>query len=174
MTRKRYIPYKYEIYCFFIYAIEKMKMGEWNQTEMIAVTQAILKRHGHEGYNPPGDMEDKITGIANRIGRRVFEPAWRNGERSGGGRKRPAMARESYDYSYKHYILVVLLNLKHQIVCGGFNYREYLSIVEKTLFGHGYTNYHPVHDPEEKIDKIIGVYENRIFEYPVKKRRQRK
>jgi hypothetical protein len=161
-TRKRYIPYKHEIFSVFLYTIEKMKTGGWNQEEMIKTAKWFMEIDGHGGYNPPNDLEDKIEWIAGRIRRRIFEfPRMTAGHK----RSKKNIEIEGYDYVYKHYIFTVLLHFKHHIRCQ-FDFTNYQKIVEKNISEHGCTDYKPADISGELLDKIITLYKKRIFDYP--------
>jgi hypothetical protein len=143
-----------------------MRTGEWNQEGMIANAEWVLKKHGYDGYHFPGDIEDKIEGITGRIGRRIFAfPRMRSDQRNA---QKNLKKSKSYDYVYKNYILAVLLNFKHHIECFQFDYQDYSGIVEKNLLEQGHSGNRPAGNPEDIVDKIIRVYEERIFEYPGK------
>jgi hypothetical protein len=162
MTRKRYIPYKHEIFGVVIYTLEKMRRGEWNQDEMTGTAKYLMEMDGQKGYAPPQDLEEKIEKIVHRIGWRIFKfSRLSQKKKTKKGRKEAA----SYDYQYKHYLLIILLNFKHQIKVCDFDVKEYYKIIEKNITEHGWGEYEPFMITEDLLDKIITEYKKRIFEY---------
>jgi hypothetical protein len=166
MTRKRYIPYKNEVFEIFIYTIEKIRTGEWDQEKIVGIAKYFLKNK--KDYDPPQDLEIKLEKIIKYISRRIFEyPRLVSGNRK---TKKGHKKIESYDYAYKHYIFVILLNFRHHLKSGWFDLRRYCGTVEKNILTAGHVDYKAVGITEESLDRIIRAYEKRIFEYPNKRK----
>lgn len=160
MTRKRFTPYKHEVFGIFIYTSEKMRSGDWDQEKIIGTSKYFLN---NDEYEPPHDLEAKMDQVIKYIGRRIFKYSWpvligREGKKS-------HKKSDSHDYAYKHYILAVLLNFKHHMRDGTFRCSNYYKTVEEKILMNGHIDYTVAAIGEEILDNIIDVYKKRIFEY---------
>jgi hypothetical protein len=166
MTRKRYIPYKHEVFGIFMYTLEKVKAGDWDQEKIAGASKEFLKHEA--GYEPPGDLAEKLEQIVKYIGRRIFKyPGPALGGREG---KKAHKKTGGYDYAYKHYILAILLNFKYRMGDGFFNFNDYRKTVDKNLKMSGHEDYKLTGFNGDLLDNIINVYKKRIFEYGKTKR----
>jgi hypothetical protein len=140
-----------------------MRRGDWDQEKVIGISKHYLKNEG--AYEPPQDLEKKMEQILNYIARRIFKysrPVLGGGDGKKGHKKNES---HGYDYAYKHYILTVLLNFKHHMGDGFFNFNNYYKTVEKNILMIGHVDYKAAGINEEALDNMIRVYKKRIFEY---------